>query len=373
MKTDIDVVVVGAGFAGLALAGELARQGLEVRVIERRPELPREGAAVTLQPNGIAALEGLGILEDALWAGTRFSKVSVRDGRDRELARWDYAELPHRHAHLLGIERFALLSILAGRLEERSLLFGHGLVDVLPDGVRHDRGELRARFVVGADGAGSAVRERLGIRAPSGRPDPYVVGFGARHPAMIDGQGLLYCGPGFANGLFPHKQHSYFWDHPTGESLRAVERGDFEGWRDRYLERIPAGANVVAGLSSFDDLTVLSGRYQFVPVRRWRGVTLVGDAAGAVHPHSGQGVNLALEDAAELAPLLAAGGEGLAGWARTRQLRRLAVVGWSVAAARSLDASTRLWRGLRTLNHGVSHIGPVRRTLLRGQAGLLTS
>src|SRR2546423_8729791 len=68
---DADVVVVGAGFAGLALAHVVAAEGMSVIVLERRTEAAIEGAGVTLQANGLSVLERLGLLDEALAGGHR--------------------------------------------------------------------------------------------------------------------------------------------------------------------------------------------------------------------------------------------------------------------------------------------------------------
>jgi 2-polyprenyl-6-methoxyphenol hydroxylase-like FAD-dependent oxidoreductase len=65
------VAIVGAGFAGLALACTLGRAGRRVVVLERRAALPAGGAAIAIQPNGLSALERLGLLEQALAPGSR--------------------------------------------------------------------------------------------------------------------------------------------------------------------------------------------------------------------------------------------------------------------------------------------------------------
>jgi 2-polyprenyl-6-methoxyphenol hydroxylase-like FAD-dependent oxidoreductase len=85
----LDAAIVGAGFAGLALACHLAEHGRPACVLERRPDLGSGGAAILLQPNGLAALDRLGVLEPVIAAGSRIDRYSLRDLRQRELASYD--------------------------------------------------------------------------------------------------------------------------------------------------------------------------------------------------------------------------------------------------------------------------------------------
>ena len=104
---------------------------------------------------------------------------------------------------------------------------------------------------------------------------------------------------------------------------------------------------------------------------------LAGDAAGAVHPHAGQGANLAFEDVVALSDVLVDNvGAGpvpaaaLARYSRPRRRRRLAAIARSALAARTLDAPNPAWRLVRRGTFGAGRLRPVRRALLSEQAGL---
>lgn len=381
----MDVAVVGAGFAGLALACLLTERGLSTVVLERRAELPTSGAAITLQPNGLAALERIGVLGLVEYIGSRMRRVSVRGADDREMGVWDYGELDHPNPYIVGIRRHALLTVLAERLVQlggEAPRFGCAFDGVLEEGgvvrgVRHSGGELRARCVVGADGAGSATRSALGIRAVASGSDPYVVGIGARPRQLGDCDALMYLGPGYANGVMRAGEGAYFWDHADSAVRDVVEARDFAAWRDLFMRRVPCGRQITAGLDGFGDLTVLGGRTLVVHDRPRAGAVLLGDAAGAVHPHAGQGANLAFEDAVELAEVLGAArgaepatAEALASHVRARRRRRVVAVARSAIAARTLDAPNSAWRLVRRGTFEVGRIGPIRRSLLAEQAGV---
>ncbi len=386
-SADIDTAIVGAGFAGLAVGCYLAERGRKVCVLERRPELPRAGAGIILQPNGLAALERLGLLDAVLASGTRIDRASLRDINDRELAVSDYGELRHPHPYLVEIRRIDLLELLAGRLAQHDgerLLTGREVTSLIREGgrvagVRFREGtaehELRSRFLVGADGARSRVRTALGMGLRwSGGEDTYVVGIARRPlgPEVTDIR--IYCGPGYGNGVAPLGGDIYFWDHVTSENRQAVEARDLAAWGAIYSGRVPFGSELAAALRSFDDLSVLRGRTQYASARIAEGVALAGDAAATVHPHAGQGANLALEDGVVLGEALGsdhgARGAAVRAYARARHRKALVYVAWSVLAGRSLDAPTPIWAGVRRLNSYWNRVPPIRRATLRTMAGL---
>lgn len=388
-RADTDVAIVGAGFAGLAAACYLAERGHDVCVLERRAELPATGAGIILQPNGLSTLERLGLLQAVLARGTRIDRASLLDSRGRILVVTDYGELRHSHPFMVEIRRIDLLELLAERLAQLSggrPLTGREVTALVWKGDRiagvrvrdgTEESELRSRCVVGADGAGSRVRHEVGIPVRwSGREDPYVVGITKAAIGLELTDIRIYCGPGYGNGVAPLGDDVYFWDHVTDENRQAVEARDLAAWGAIYSRRVPFGHALVAGLSSFDELSVLRGRPQYVSDRIAHGAALAGDAAAAVHPHAGQGANLAFEDAASLGETLAGLDRGdvtraaLEPYRRERHRKGRLYVAWSVLAARSLDAPSPAWRAVRRVNGYWNRVPPVRRAMLRTMAGL---
>lgn len=379
-----DVAIAGAGFAGLALASLLGDAGLRVAVLERRPELAPEGVGLVLQPNGLAALSQLGALPAILRIGQRVQEVEQCDETGRVRARASYAELDHPHPYIVVVERTGAIRELARRLPETAILrLGCRVTGLLLEGGRA-RGlryvdaagapqVLAAGCVVGADGVNSAIRGAMGarLRWRTG-PDRYLIGLA---PSPPDGDAArLVCGRGWCNGVLPFGERTYFFDHISGESQEAVDRGDFEAWRRAYTRRVPDGEGVVAGLGSFEDVGFLSGRTHRAVPRTQPGVALVGDAAAAVHPHNGQGANLALEDALALADALLREGPGtpvaLARFATARDAKLRRSVPWSLFIGRTLDGPHAGWRAIRRGGYLVSRVPAVRRATTRQQAGL---
>jgi len=388
----LDVAIVGAGFAGLALACKLAGEGRAVCVLERRPDVSSGGAAIMLQPNGLAALDRLGVLESVLDAGSRIDRSSLRDMRDRELGSLDWGELRHSHPFVVAIRRVDVLGVLAERmaqLDAGALRTACEFRDLVREGevvcgLRYRNGdgqerELRAACVVGADGAGSSVRNALGIRTTKiSPPDSYVAGLGRLPPEKTPNEAVIYCGRGFGDGVVPVRGQALFWDHVTAQNRAAVEAQDLAQWRALYGGRVPGGLDITEAIASWDELTVFTVRTQLARRRTADGAALAGDAAATVHPHTAQGANLALEDAVALGELLSGRRSRepvrraeLERYERSRHRKAFRYVLSSPVAAGYIDAPNAGWRAMRTVGRYSVRVPPLRRAALRVTAGLV--
>ncbi|TMI38805.1 FAD-binding protein [Candidatus Bathyarchaeota archaeon] len=100
---DYDVVIAGGGIGGLAFACGLAGNGRKTCVLESRPNLVRSKRGLALQPNGLAALDNLGLLTQVLGIGKRTNSVAWWEIGHGKLATFDYSILDHPHNFLLTI------------------------------------------------------------------------------------------------------------------------------------------------------------------------------------------------------------------------------------------------------------------------------
>ena len=314
-KHSLHVGIIGGGIGGLAVASALQRQGIQITVFERNPELREIGAGLTLWANGVQVLRQLG-LADALAAVsaplTHFECWSWR-GKRLGSMRLDTIERLVG-APSLGIHRADLLRLLAGEVSQGSIHLNADCVGFRPEQetiISHfaDGQQHQTDLLVGADGLHSVIREQLLGKEPP-RYSGYtcwrgVAVFEERH--VSPGISSETWGRGRRFGMLPIGNGRVFWyathNCPAGEQDRAGERKSrlsrlFGGWRE------PIGRLIDA---TDEEAILRNDIFDRRPVRHWGSgrVTLLGDAAHPPTPNLGQGACQALEDALILAGCLA--------------------------------------------------------------------
>jgi len=319
MSEKTTCIVVGGGPAGMVAALLLARGGVEVTVLEKHADFLRDFRGDTVHPSTLRLLDELGLFEqfDAL-QHTKLEGwgVDLPDGRKAPVIDFTRLRLPHRYIAM--VPQWDLLDLLAeaGRQESTfTLRMSHDVTGLLYEsgrvvGVRYDSpdgpGELRADLTIACDGRWSLCRREGGLVPREYPVDADIWWF--RLPTA-DGVGDTLL-PRFKDGLFlgviPRRgylQTGYFLHKGADAQLRA--RG-IEALRQDIVTAIPELSEAVNGLESMDDVKLLEIRLN--RLRRWytNGLLCIGDAAHAMSPAGGVGINLAVQDAVAAARLLAA-------------------------------------------------------------------
>ena len=312
----MDVVVVGAGLGGLAAGVAARRAGHAVTVLERADALRETGAGIGLMPNGVRALDALGLGGQVRARATPLpAGGGLRDRHGRPLLTVDQAAVEARAgAPLVVVERTWLHRLLVEALGADAVRTGTAVDAVTPDG-RLAPVDVPADLVVAADGAGSRLRAAL-------FPDhPGLTGSGeyaarALAPAGVDASPVLgelldhrtgdrFGGFALADG------RTYWYATWAAGTLPTGPAAAHAGLRARSADWHPAvGALLAATDPAGVHVTETVRLAAPLPALARGRVALLGDAAHAMTPDLGQGGCQAFEDAAALGTLLDGAGPG---------------------------------------------------------------
>jgi 2-polyprenyl-6-methoxyphenol hydroxylase-like FAD-dependent oxidoreductase len=351
---DADVVIVGAGPTGLTLATALAAQHIRTTVVDRLAEGLNTSRAGVIHARTLEVLEPLSVAAELEQRGIKATGFTIRD-RDRVLVPIDFRKLPTRYPYTLMISQAVTEGILLRRftglgghvLRPRSLVDlaqdDSGVVAEFDDGRR-----LRARYLVGADGMHSTVRERVNIAFAGGSygesfalADVHLSGHAPRDEVRLyfSPAGMVVVAP-LPEGI--HRIVAVVDDAPEQPSVQFVQALlDSRGpQRERAIV-----CDVLWG-SRF------RVHHRVAETYRSGRVLLAGDAAHVHSPAGGQGMNAGILDAVSLAQALAAalGGDAAALDAYGDKRRPIAqqVVTFADRLTRlaTVRPRLRLWRNL---------------------------
>ena len=309
--------IAGGGPAGMMLGLLLARAGVEVTVLETHADFFRDFRGDTIHPSTLEVVYELGLLEDFLtrphqelrevrgWIGDEmipvadFSRLPTRCKFIALMPQWDFLDFLTQHARKYPNFRLRMEAEVTDLIEEDGRVAG--VRAHTPAGAL----EVRADLIVGADGRHSTVREKAGLQtidlgAPmdvlwlrlSQRPGDPKESMGRFHPGhvfvMIDRGDYWQCAFVIPKGGFDE-----------------VKRRGLDAFREDVARVAPFLRDRVGEIAEWDHVKLLTVAVN--RVREWYrpGLLCIGDAAHAMSPIGGIGINLAVQDAVAAGNILA--------------------------------------------------------------------
>jgi 2-polyprenyl-6-methoxyphenol hydroxylase-like FAD-dependent oxidoreductase len=309
--------VVGGGPAGMMLGYLLARRGVEVTVLEKHEDFFRDFRGDTVHPSTLEVLKELGLLEEFLkLPHERVERLGVVIG-DSTFEVADFSHVPTFCKFVVLMPQWDFLNFLSSHAKlfpSFQLLMRHEAADLMTDGkrivgvvARNDgrEVEVRADLVVGCDGRHSVVRRAAGLETIEHGVPIDVLWFRMSRregdPAQVLGN------VNYGKALILIDRSDYF------QAGLIIAKGTYDIIRARGIEAFRAGILEVAPwlgervdeLHDWEQIKILT--VQINRLRRWyrSGLLCIGDAAHAMSPAGGVGINLAIQDAVAAANILA--------------------------------------------------------------------
>ena len=314
----LKIAIVGSGTAGPAAAIFLSRAGHTTTLFERAPEKLPIGAGFLLQPTGLAVIDQLGLLEQLTPEVARISKLYCRTKSGRVLLDLPYAELGE-HLFGAGTHRATLLDLLLEAAEKAGarILWNTPIERLSRDSSHHprlhdSRGHMHGPFdlLLICDGAQSTLRAQCGIPSRVSKYPWGALWFIGKRTPEFDPSILWQCvgSTRQLTGFLPTGTRddllSMFWSIRL-DAINDWKEAPLDPWKRAILALAPQAENFLTQIHSPSQIATAA--YHDVRMRQWHGdrVVVLGDAAHALSPQLGQGVNLALMDASVLATALA--------------------------------------------------------------------
>jgi 2-polyprenyl-6-methoxyphenol hydroxylase-like FAD-dependent oxidoreductase len=310
--------IAGGGPAGIMLGLLLARAGVDVLVLEKHADFLRDFRGDTIHPSTLEVMHELGLLDDlqklphqktpqlqgsfgelALTIAD-FSHLPVRCPYIVLMPQWEFLDFLTQHASRHPSFQVRMQAEVTGLLEEDERVVG--LTATTPEGPL----EVRARLVIGADGRHSVVRAQAGLPVNDSGAPMDVLWFGlSRRPTDPESS----MGRFDVGRIFITLNRGDYWQCgfviPKGSVERIREQG-LPAFRAGVAQLAPFAADRVGELRDWDAIKLLTVKVDRLTQWFRPGLLCIGDAAHAMSPVGGVGINLAIQDAVAAANLLAA-------------------------------------------------------------------
>ena len=312
----VQCCIAGGGPAGMMLGLLLARAGVRVAVLEKHRDFLRDFRGDTIHPSTLELMHELGYLDEFLaLPHQRVPEIEARIG-DTALRVADFTHLPVRAPFIALMPQWDFLDFLADKAaafpgfsllmeaQVQDLLFRDGHVAGVRATTPQGPVEVKSTLVVGADGRHSTVREKAGLPvrdlgAPidvlwfrlsrqAGDPEATMGRFDRGRIVIMLNRGDYW-------------QCAFVIGKGSADALRA---GGLDAFRALLASGLPLPGDRVSELATWDDVKLLTVQVNRLTTWYREGLLCIGDAAHAMSPVGGVGINLALQDAVAAANLL---------------------------------------------------------------------
>ena len=305
----VQCCIAGGGPAGMMLGLLLARAGVKTLVLEKHADFLRDFRGDTLHPSTLQVMAELGLRDELLsLPHSRVSGLSIQfEDETLEIAnlgsqfialmpQWDFLDFLARHASAYPNFALEMRTEVTGLIEE-----GRSVV-----GVRAGEREIRADLTVGADGRHSIVREKAGLAVEELGAPLDVLWFSIERR---EGDPSNVMGRIVPRRMVVLLDRNTYWQVAyliKKDSFEEIRAAGLAAFRAELRRAVPFFGDRVNALQDWNDIKLLAVRVD--RLARWHrpGLLCIGDAAHAMSPIGGVGINLAIQDAIATANLLAA-------------------------------------------------------------------